>query len=154
MLDLKHEFLMEMHADLRASTMVGATPQGQRVIADVSGGRIEGRVKGELLPSGADWLLIGSDGCGRIDVRAAARLDDGEVLYMTYNGRLNIPPDVMARVMNRATAEEVDPSAYYFRTAPLFETASKTYGWLNQVLAVGVGRVTKSGVAYRVYEIK
>jgi hypothetical protein len=56
--------------------------------------------------------------------------------------------------MNRARAEEVDPSAYYLRTAPLLETASKTYGWLNQVLAVGVGRVTKTGVAYRVYEIK
>jgi hypothetical protein len=154
MLELKHEFLCDVHADLRESTVVGATPLGQRIIADVSGGRIEGRVKGEILPSGADWLIIGGDGCGRIDVRAAARLDDGAVLYMTYNGRLFIPPDVAGQVMNRATAEDVDPARYYFRTAPTFETASQKYGWLNRIQAIGVGRVTKTGVAYKVYEIK
>lgn len=154
MLELKHEYLCDVHANLRESTVVGATPLGQRIIADVTGGRIEGRVTGELLPSGADWLIIGSDGSGRIDVRAAARLDDGAVVYMTYNGRLNIPPDIALRVMNRADAESVDPSAYYFRTAPTFETASKKYAWLNQIQAIGVGRITKAGVSYKVYEIK
>lgn len=154
MLDLKSEFLCDVHADLREATMVGATPLGQRIIADVIGGRIAGRVTGELLPSGADWLIIGGDGCGRIDVRAAAKLDDGAVLYMTYNGRMFIPPDVAAKAMNRATAEEVDPARYYFRTAPTFETASQTYGWLNRIQAIGVGRLTKTGVAYKVYEIK
>ena len=154
MLELKSEYLCDVHATLRESIPVGATPAGQRVIADVLGGRIEGRVSGELLPSGADWLLIGSDGCGRIDVRAAARLDDGSVLYMTYNGRMFIPPDIAPKVMNRATAEQVDPTAYYFRVAPTYETASKQYAWLNRVQAVGVGRFTKSGVAYKIYEIK
>jgi hypothetical protein len=154
MLQLQHEYLCDVHAELRANTVVGATPLGQRVIADVIGGRIEGRVTGELLPSGADWLIIGTDGSGRIDVRAAAKLDDGAVVYMTYNGRLNIPPDVAPKVMNRATAETVDPSAYYFRTAPTFETASQKYAFLNRIQAIGIGRLTKVGVSYTVYEIK
>jgi hypothetical protein len=87
-------------------------------------------------------------------VRAAAKLDDGAVVYMTYNGRLNIPPDVAPKVMNRATAETVDPGAYYFRTAPTFETASQKYAFLNRIQAIGIGRLTKVGVSYTVYEIK
>jgi hypothetical protein len=154
MLELQGEYLCDVDADLRESTVVGATPVGQRVIADVLGGRISGRVTGEILPSGADWLVVGGDGCGRIDVRAAARLDDGSVLYMTYQGRLFVPSDVAPKAMNRATAEEVDPARYYFRTAPTFETASQKYGWLNRIQAVGVGRLTNTGVAYKVYEIK
>ncbi|MBP6014464.1 MAG: DUF3237 domain-containing protein [Alphaproteobacteria bacterium] len=154
MLELKSEYLFDVHADLREAIQVGATPAGQRVIADVTGGRIEGRVTGTLLPSGADWLIIGGDGCGRIDVRAAARLDDGSVLYMTYNGRLFIPPEIAPKVMNRATVEQVDPSSYYFRVAPTYETASTQYAWLNRIQALGIGRMTKTGVAYKIYEIK
>ena len=38
-------------------------------------------------------------------------------------------------------------------TAPLFETASATYDWLNRVLAVGIGRRTPGQVSYTVYAI-
>ena len=46
--------------------------------------------------------------------------------------------------------EAVDPSEYYFRTTPVFETASEKYGWLNRLLAVGVGQFLPPGVAYKV----
>ena len=49
--------------------------------------------------------------------------------------------------------EAVDPSEYYFRVAPFFETASEKYGWLNRVLALGVGHRTRSQVGYRVYAV-
>ena len=52
-----------------------------------------------------------------------------------------------------ARGEMVDTSEYYFRTAPLFETASATYDWLNRVLAVGIGRRTPGQVSYAVYAI-
>jgi hypothetical protein len=52
-----------------------------------------------------------------------------------------------------ARGESVEPSQYYFRTAPFFETGSKTYDWLNHVLAVGIGRRTPTGVAYMVYTV-
>jgi hypothetical protein len=155
MLELRSELLFEMAADLRETPWaVGEGPLGVRMIHDVVGGRLWGaRVNGKVLPSGADWILLGPDGCGRLDVRVAVELDDGGVLYATYGGRLMVPPALATKVFDRATAEEVDPSQYYFRTAPTFETGSKTYAWLNRVQAVGVGRITRTGVAYKVYEI-
>jgi len=41
----------------------------------------------------------------------------------------------------------------YVRTTPVFETPSARYGWLNRLVAVGVGRDEPERAAYRVYEI-
>ena len=49
--------------------------------------------------------------------------------------------------------EDVDPSEYYFRTTPVFETSSEKYGWLNRIVAVGVGKLGKNKVTYKVYKI-
>tara|TARA_B100000780_G_scaffold267759_1_gene225125 strand:+ start:399 stop:548 length:150 start_codon:yes stop_codon:yes gene_type:complete len=41
-----------------------------------------------------------------------------------------------------------------FRTNPVFQTSSKKYEWLNHTTAVGVGKIIKGGVAYKIYAIK
>ena len=78
--------MFTLHADLHESKPLGQTPLGQRLIFDVMGGRIEGRVNGKLLPSGGDWLLNDANGCSRVDVRATIELDDGCLLYASYVG--------------------------------------------------------------------
>jgi hypothetical protein len=52
-----------------------------------------------------------------------------------------------------ARGETVDPSEVYFRTTPVFETASEKYDWLNRTVAVGIGRGTPTGVAYDVHAV-
>ena len=49
----------------------------------------------------------------------------------------------------------VDPADYYLRGAPMFETAEKgnPYNWLNNVVAVSVGKQEALGVTYDVYQI-
>ncbi len=136
--DLKTELLFTMTADLGEAQEVGATPHGNRRIYYVTGGEFEGpKLKGEVLPGGGDWLLLRPDGAGELDVRATLRTDDGELIYTTYRGILRGSPD----------------SPGYFRTAPMYETASEKYGWLNQIVAVGVGKLTATGVSYSVYEV-
>lgn len=154
MLELKTQFLCTIAATLPPPRVFGATPQGVRVIGDITGGKVTGpRMNGILHASGADWLSIGTDGCGRIDVRALMELEGGALVYVTYNGRLDIPPALAAQTANRETVESVDPGAYYFRTAPTFETAAAPYAWLNKIQAIGVGRLTRTGVEYSVYEV-
>ena len=120
------------------------------MIGPVIGGSFEGpKIKGEVL-SGADWILFRSDGVGEIDVRATLRADDGKLIYCHYRGILNVAPELFERALN---GEDVDPSEYYFRTTPVFETASEKYGWLNKVVTVGTGLVSNEGVEYDVYSI-
>jgi hypothetical protein len=73
--ELVHEF--DLHADL-AVTDVGGGPFGQRIIYTVTGGELVGdRLKGSFEGAGGDWLLLGADGFGRLDVRFSTKTADG-----------------------------------------------------------------------------
>ncbi len=108
------------------------------------------QVNGEVLPGGGDWLVVRPDGTVVLDVRAAFRADDGQVVYVYYRGINHAPPEVRERM---SRGETVDPSEVYFRTTPVFETASEKYDWLNRTVAIGIGRTTPSGVAYHVHAV-
>ena len=49
--------------------------------------------------------------------------------------------------------EAVDPSQYYFRVAPFFETGAEKYDWLNRIIAVGSGQRLATGPVYEIYQI-
>lgn len=151
MLELRSEFLCELIADLDEPQTVGPGPHGVRLVYPVKAGTVRGpKINGEVLPGGADWILLRPDGVGQLDVRASVRTDDGAIIYAYYRGILKAAPDVMERIMS---GEEVNPSEYYFRTTPVFETGSEKYSWLNKIIAVGVGEVGLTRVRYKVYEI-
>ena len=153
MSDIKTEFLCDFKADLDwAGTLnVGTTPHGARSIICCNGGVIEGpKMKGEVLPGGGDWPTMRPDGSIVLDVRAAARMDDGQIVYTYYRGISTIRMDTLQAILK---GQAVDPSDYYFRTTPVFETASEKYSWLNRIVAVGVGQFLPTGVAYKVYAI-
>ena len=131
---------------------LGMTPYGARKIATVVAGTFEGdRLRGTVQPSpGGDWLLLRSDGVLCLDVRLTLKTDDGDLIYMRYSGMRHGPKEVMDR-LNKG--EAVDPALYYFRSVPVFETASLKYGWLNRAVFVATGRREASGPIYDVHEI-
>jgi hypothetical protein len=85
-----------------------------------------------------------------VDVRLTFRVDDGHLIYMSYRGINTITPEIVQRLTR---GEPVDPSEYYWRTTPRFETGSEKYGWLNRIVAVSVGQRMPTGVHHRVYAI-
>jgi hypothetical protein len=153
MTELRSRLLCEMTADLETHP-IGATPGGMRLVAAVTGGSLTGdRLSGRVLPFGGDFALTTADGCLHIDVRAGFETHDGARIYATYGGRLMVPPEHAAALADPRLRESLDPANYYFRTAPLFETGDERYAWLNRILAVGMGRLTATGVAYRIFEV-
>jgi steroid delta-isomerase-like uncharacterized protein len=131
---------------------LGPTPAGRRRIVRVTGGTFGGpRLRGTVVPGGGDWLLERQDGSRALDVRITLQTDDGHLIYAHYSGRFHGAPDVLARI---TAGEDVPPAEYYFRTAPLFETSSEKYGWLNSVLGLAVGRRTAGAVSYTVYAVQ
>jgi Protein of unknown function (DUF3237) len=69
---------------------------------------------------------------------------------MNYRGVRHGPAEVLARIDR---GEEVDAQSYYFRTSPMFETASDRYGWLNRVVAIGIGHRFAQGPVYSIFEV-
>jgi hypothetical protein len=146
---MKLDFLMSVEAELRSPQVVGRGPYGTRQIFDVTGGSFEGpRLRGRVLPSGGDWLLIGDDGVGRLDVRATLETDDGALIYTRYPGILEMNEQVLAAVGGGGETEFGD---LYFYTQPRYETGDERYAWMNRIVAIAEGKVGPSRVAYRVY---
>ena len=151
MLPLSLRPLAVLTARLDAPQKLGQTPAGDRKIVPVLGGIVEGpRFSGEILPFGGDWAVTRADGVLLLDVRLTVRTDDGALVHVTYSGMRHGPEAVMARL---AAGDAVDPSEYYFRIQPRFETAHPDYLWLNRLLAVGVGERLADGPRYHIHEV-
>jgi hypothetical protein len=148
---MKLQPLMTMYADLSAPIEIGACSHGNRSIFNVTGGNFEGpRLRGKILPGGADWLLVGADGVGRLDVRIALETEDGARIYVQYFGVLIINERVKTALEQGGGCEYDDT---YFMTQPRFETGDARYGSLNKIVAVAEGRIRPSAVEYRVFEL-
>ena len=143
--------LFAMRLDVRKLQIIGTTPGSYRRIGVVPGGIFEGeRLSGEVLEGGSDWQAVRSDGAATLDVRLVLKTKDDSLIGMTYGGLRHGPADVIKR-MERG--EPVDPTSYYFRINPLFETAAPQYDWINRIIAVGVGHRLADGPVYSVFEV-
>jgi hypothetical protein len=151
MIPLRSELLFTLVGRVSPPQELGMVPSGQRRIIPVEGGEFEGtKLRGTVLPGGADWMLVRADGVVQPDVRLTLQTDDGELIFMRYGGMRHGSPEVMERL---ARGEPVDPAEYYFRITPQFETGSLKYTWLNKIIAVGIGDRQNTGPIYYVYEI-
>lgn len=153
--ELKSELLFEMEADLNAPQAVGPVLTGTRIIFPVISGTIKGsKLSGKVLPGGGDWGLVVDSTTFKLDVRATIETDDGALIYVSYGGYIHTDAKKFAMLLH-GKGGELSPADYYFRTNPVFETASPKYAWLNHTIAIGVGRIPAAGkVAYKVYAIK
>jgi hypothetical protein len=130
--------------------VVGATPNGFRRIGLVQGGSFEGeRLSGEVV-SGNDWQTVRNDSCTKLDVRMILRTTDGALIVMTYTVLRAGSPEVIEKLDK---GEAPDPSAYYFRMSPMFETSAKKYDWINRIISVGVGNRLADGPVYSIFEV-
>ena len=125
---------------------------GSRMFLEVAGGRVTGeRLNGRLLSGGGDWIVIGSDGWGQVDVRGQIETDDGASIYTHYTGLLELNETVLNATASGAGTDWGDQ---YFRTTPRFETGDERYSWLTTSLFASEGRLIEGGgVEYRVYRI-
>jgi hypothetical protein len=142
---------MTLQVKVGSPQRVGAVPHGTRVTAPITEGQFEGpRLRGKVLGGGGDWTLLRADGVLELDLRLTLQTDDGALIHMTSFGYRHGPPDVLAAL---GRGEKVDPSTYYFRTTPRFETGDPRYAFLNRLLAVATADRRAEGPVYTIDEI-
>lgn len=142
--------LFAMRLVVPSVQVVGATPAADRRVGVIVGGSFAGeRLRGDVLDGGSDWQSVRADGGTSLDVRLVLRTDDEALIAVTYRGIRHGPADVLRRL---GGGEAVDPASYYFRTHLTFETSAAKYGWLNRILAIGIGHRLPDGPVYSVFE--
>jgi hypothetical protein len=144
------EHLCDFEVDLEPAQLI-ATPVGNRMTFIAKGGKVSGpKLNGEVLPGGGDWLLVGQDLVGRVDVRATVRTDDGALIHYTAGGVIKIPPDGLQRLVD---GERIPFEQSYVRTTPKFETSDERYAWLNEIVVAGYNELSKDHIDYRMYRV-
>jgi hypothetical protein len=151
MAEIRTSHLLTLKLVVNGMQPIGDTPSGNRRVGLVTGGTFEGpKLRGIVLPGGADWIIGRPDGVTTLDVRIVLQTDDGAAIGLTYRGVRHGPPEVMEKVNS---GQFVDPSAYYFRTAMNFETAAPEYAWLNKIICIGTGSRPPEGPIYEIFEV-
>ena len=148
---MKLQPLLRAEIALAPAQELGDTPQGRRRIINITGGRFSGdRLSGRVLPGGADWQVIRADGVADLDARYTLETTDGALIYVRNHGYRHGPADVLKQIMD---GKSVDPSLYYMRTTPRFETGDARYAWLNRIICVGTGARRPAAVELEVFEV-
>lgn len=145
-------FLCDMELTVEAAHLPGETPIGNRRIIRVTGGKLRGeKLTADVIPGGDDWITVREDGTIIQDVRILLETKDNALILMTYRGVRTGTKKVLGRL---DAGEDVDPSEYYFRTAPIFETADPKYDWLNRRIFISNGIRLPDGVNYSIYTVE
>ena len=123
-------FVFEENATLAPAVVVGQTPLGRRQAIPITGGTFSGPgVSGRILPGGADYQTVRSDGGVVIDADYFLETDDHVVIHVRNVGII-IPP-------------KTPGGAAYPYAAPKFDAPVGKYGWLNDSLFVS--RISPGG---------
>ncbi len=147
--ELSH--VCDIDVDVGPIRDLGPTPHGRRRIVPILGGRVMGRrLEAEVVPGGADWQYVRSDGVVELEARYAITTRDGVEIAIINRGIRRASPEVMERM---SRAEPVDPALVYCRTVPTFEAPAGPYEWLNRSVFVATAARLPDKVQIRVFEV-
>lgn len=148
---LNMEFAFKTEITLGKPMELGNTQHGNRRIIPITGGSFEGHlIKGTVVPGGADWQVVRSDGVAELEAKYTLQTNDDILIYVLNRGYRHGPPEVMQRL---AKGEQVDPKEYYFRCTPVFETSSEKYNWLNRYIFIATGERKADRVILDFYKL-
>jgi uncharacterized protein DUF3237 len=145
------EFIFSAQVTVAPALDLGDVGKGGRRIVPIAGGVFSGpQLHGLVLPGGADWQVLRSDGTAELEARYTLRTDDGVLIYVRNHALRHGPPDVIAAL---ATGRPVDPASYYFRGATFFETGDARYAWLTRHIVVCTGEREPAAVKLRFFQM-
>jgi hypothetical protein len=145
------DFVFAANVTVDAPLDLGDVAKGGRRIVPITGGDFSGpRVRGEVLPGGADWQVLRGDGVAELEARYTLRTDDGALIYVRNHGLRHGPPEVIAAL---AAGQPVDPARYYFRGATFFETSAARYAWLTKHIIVCTGEREPATVKLKFFQV-
>jgi hypothetical protein len=131
------EFTFAATVTIGAAVEVGAAPTGERRYIPITGGSFAGpKIKGVVLPGGADWQLQRRDGVLEVHALYSIKAHDGAVIIVRNDGLLA-------------------DGGKYFRTMPRFQAPAGPHDWLNKSIFVGsvVGASTPGAVVVRMFRV-
>ena len=90
----KTEFVYEAIVTLQDTIEMGQSPLGDRRIINITGGEFAGpRIKGKIMPGGADRQLLRKDGVRLLNALYEMQTDDGAIITVNNRVLIDTPKD-------------------------------------------------------------
>jgi hypothetical protein len=145
------EFIFAAQVAVDQPLDLGDVGKGGRRIVPIAGGEFSGpNIRGKVLPGGADWQVMRTDGVAELEARYTLRTDDGALIYVRNLAYRHGPPEVIAAL---AAGRPVDPASYYFRGATFFETSDARYAWITKNIVICSGEREPARVKVKFYKV-
>lgn len=145
------EHVADLVARIGAPLEIGRVAGNLRRMIPIAGGEVLGpRIRGKVLPGGADYQVMRSDGITDLHARYVIETDTGDLIYVENSGIRYGPPELMEKLRR---GELVEPASIYFRSSPRFETAAPGYEWLMQSLFICSGARFPDRVELRFFRV-
>jgi len=98
----RFEFIFAAHVLIDQPLDFGDIGKGGRRIVPIVGGEFSGpRMRGKVLPGGADWQILRNDGVSELEARYTLRTDDGALIHVRNLALRHGPPQVHGRARRR-----------------------------------------------------
>jgi hypothetical protein len=149
MIELEH--VADLTVQVGQPIEIGQTAAGERRVVPILGGEVSGpRLRGRVLPAGADYQLIRADGVAELHARYVIETQEGSRIYVENSGLRRGPAEAMERLRR---GEPVDPALIYFRTTTKFETPDEAFSWLARHIFLGAGVRHPDRVQIAIYKV-
>ena len=137
---------LRLEVDLDETLPIGPGPGGQRGVAFIAGGRLEGDRIAATVLGGEDWYVRCDDGSLLIDVRLTLHTDDDAFMTLSYTGELTGSPEALAAL---GRGEKMRPGSYGIAINAISGCGDERYEWLDGVALTGIGEQVAAGPVYR-----
>jgi hypothetical protein len=146
------ELIFAADVSVGAPLDLGDVGKGGRRVVPITGGEFSGPdIRGTVMPGGADWQILRSDGVSELEARYTLQTDDGALIVVRNLALRHGSPEVMAAL---AAGRNVEPDSYYFRGATFFETSAQRYAWMTKCIVVCTGEREPAGVKLKFYKVE
>lgn len=124
--DFKTEHVWDAKVTIANAVRLGDSKYGGRNIIPITGGTFEGpKIKGEVLPYGADWQLVRPDGDAELNARYLLKTSDGVIIQ------------VINRVLIHNEVTNGKPESYIKSVIDLEAPKDSPYAYLNHAIFLG-----------------
>lgn len=120
MVNLQAELILNIHVICSSSLEVGKVIDGNLNVIPIIGGTFDGKIKGSVMPIGADWNIDKGNGIANVSAKYVLKTEDDECISIENEGVIDF--------LNESTIKT--------RTKFLVDNNSQ-YAWLNTGVYVG-----------------
>jgi hypothetical protein len=146
------EHVADLVVRIAAPIEIGKIAGNLRRVIPIDGGEVLGpRIRGRIVPGGADYQVMRSDNVTDLHARYVIETEDAHLIYVENSGVRSGPPELLEKLRR---GEPVDPALIYFRSTPRFEAAAPAYEWLMRRLFIASGARFPDRVELRIFMVE